>query len=568
MKKIFLCVVSAFFVCLSACKVEDYNLSDINTDDLELSTSVGSPIGRSSISIADLLKKQDVAGLGYDENGVVVFTYDSVQHFEIEPIKANGFNSFHYFAGLNLFEDEIEKTGIPKDEYIFLGKPIPLTLSPNEKIRIKGYIAVSDLLKDQEVRIDSIIFKEAPLHVALTSNIEGLLENSTISLINEENGFKQNAKNKVILDLSNTVLRLANSDSVEVECILTIKKKINIKLSATSYITMHMAAGDGTWKFEKAWGVFNGLEPQIGNEVIPIDIFEKNEQDGMKYNLLVEDPRITLKVQSNVGIPFRLGVDKLEATNNKKTVSAKFENGKNTYSKDLKYAKKPGDNITALDVTFNKKNGGIDQLVNLLPNQVTLAYNFQAINGDLKGDKNYFITDDAYIDMLCKVELPAYLRKGSYILVSDTLKDLDFAKDLGEKYSFEKIKLTAVASNSLPFDAKVRFYFLQQEEGSDEISIIPDSNINKTVSIAAGKVNSSNDIVGKSTATIDLIQFNEKDIPSLKKAKHLLIMYEVAVNEFNKVKVTRDNKLSVFLKAFAKGSVNIGKLNETNDESN
>ena len=114
MKKIFLCVVSAFFVCLSACKVEDYNLSDINTDDLELSTSVGSPIGRSSISIADLLKKQDVAGLGYDENGVVVFTYDSVQHFEIEPIKANGFNSFHYFAGLDLFEDEIEKTGIPK----------------------------------------------------------------------------------------------------------------------------------------------------------------------------------------------------------------------------------------------------------------------------------------------------------------------------------------------------------------------------------------------------------------------------------------------------------------------
>ena len=45
-------------------------------------------------------------------------------------------------------------------------------------------------------------------------------------------------------------------------------------------------------------------------------------------------------------------------------------------------------------------------------------------------------------------------------------------------------------------------------------------------------------------------------------------MYEVAVNEFDKVKVTRNNKLNIVLNASAKGSVNVGKLNETKEDEN
>lgn len=572
MRKIIFGVVSTFFVCITSCKVEDYNLSDISTDDLVVNTAVSSPIGQCFISVEDLVKQQDIEGLGYGDDGVVVFAYDTVQHFQIDPINTNGFYSQEVLSGYDLFEEEMGKAGITKEQAVMMNKPVKLTLPRNDRIKITTKIGLKDLVDDTQYRIDSVIFKEAPVHVILQSNINGLLENCSASIGFSGNkiddlGYKPSADKPFMVDLGSTVLRMANTDSVEVDCYLDVNKQTKISITPESNVVINIATGDAMWKIEKAWGVFNGLEQQLGHEVIPIDIYDQ-EEDGVKFNLQVEDPRISLKVHSNIGIPFRLGVDKLEATNGKKTETAIFENGKQSYNKDLNYAQKVGDNITALDVTFNKKNGGIDKLVNMLPKEVTLDYRFEAVDGDLNGKENYFITDDAYIDMICKVELPAYLRKGSYILSSDTIKDIEFGEDLGDKYSFKYVKLKALVSNTLPFNAKVSFFFLQEDEKTGEISIIPDNNINKSINVKAGRINSKSHIVERSANTFELLEFKERDIPSLKKAKHILIMYEVAVNEFDKVKVTRNNKLNIVLNASAKGSVNVGKLNETKEDEN
>ncbi len=574
MKKAFIGVVSAFLFCQTACEVEDYNLSDISTDDLVLNTSVSSPIGRSSISISDLLDMQEISGLGYDENGVIVFTYDTLQRFEVEPIKTDGFNSIRSMSGYDLFEEELTEAGITKEKYKTLNIPYKLPLPANEKINICGKIAVSDLISEDQYRIDSIVFKHAPVVISLNTDIPGLLENSTatIGLATSENEAGKtttaNASRPFLLNLSNSVIKLGKADSIELTGYLTLSKKMDVTLTSNSYLSIRLTAESDTWTFDKAWGIFNGIEPQYGFENIPIDLYEKNNEDGVIFNLLVENPQITLKARTNMGVPFLIGISRLEASNDKKTIAAEFDGGNKTFLKELNYAKTPGDDITALDVSFDKNNGSIDKLVNMLPNQVNLEYTFAPVEADLNGDKNYFITSDAYIDLLCRVELPAYLRKGSYILVTDTLKDIEIGEDLGEKYSFDKIKLTAIASNSLPFNAKVQFYFMQENEETGEMSIIPDVNINKDITVSAGKVDPKTDIVKSATTTIDLLEFREKDIPSLKKAKHLLIMYEVAVNDFDKVKVTKDNKLNIVLKAFAKGSVNIGKLEDKDEDEN
>lgn len=572
MKKVFIGLTSVLLFSQTGCEIEDYNLSDISTDDLVLTTSISSPIGQSSISIEDLLKKQNIEGLGYDENGLVVFAYDTLQHFAVESIQTKGFNSIRNLNGYYLFEKQIDKKGVSKEEFENLSTPLNLSLPKGEKIPVKGKIAIKDIFDDEKYRIDSIIFKQAPVVVNLKTDIKGLLENSTanfgINANDNETGFKPKADHPFTINLNNTTIKLGKTDSIEIDGYLTLTSALTIPISPKNKLAILLTAADNSWHFDKAWGIFNGIDTQFGFERIPIDLYEKNDEEGVKFNLIAENPNITLNAKTNIGIPFALGIGRLEATNGKKTISAEFEDGGNTYIKELDYAKTPGDNITALDVTFDKKNGNIDKLVNMLPNEVAIDYVFSPLETDLNSEQNHFITSDAYIDMLCRVELPAYLRKGSYILVSDTLKDIEIGDDLGEKYSFERLKLTAIAKNSLPFNAKVQFYFLQENEETGAISIIPDININKDITVAAGKVNSKNDMVMASTTSIQLLEFKEKDIPSLKKAKHLLIMYEVAVNEFNKVKVTRDNKLNVVLKGFAKGSVNIGNLEDKEDENN
>lgn len=559
--------IAALIVCQTSCVVEDYNLSDLDTENLELSTSVTAPVGHCSISITDLLDMQNVEGLGYDENGLLVFTYDTTQHFDISGIKMDGIDRNFTFSNYELLKSPIEEQGYSQAQFLAMGN-IGMTLEKNTKLPINVGIPISELYNnDPNVRLDSILMKESPLFVDLTSQIGGLLDNSDVTYSVILNGKELQtatgpANKPLTLDLSGKFLRIGTADSLYLDGYLTMKNKMvaNIETQGNG-LAVHVFSKRESFSFEKAWGIFNNIDPMSGYNPIEIDVFEKNKQDGVDYNLIMENPQIKLEATTNIGVPLHLEINELSASNATETRSAFFNNGSKQWKTDLDYATVLGTPTKALDQTFDKDNGRIDMLLNMLPNQMAFGYDFSVVKKDMDSKESYFVTDDAYIDLKCNVNLPIYLRKGSYISLHDTITDIEIEEDLGEVYSFETAKIVAEVENGLPFDADIEFQFVEADTilGIPVYYVIDDPNIHKTISVKAAKTN-SNDEVEKPLKENITIQFSTDDIPNLKKTKFIYVNYKIAVKEFEKVKVTKDNMLNIKLKAYAKGNVFINKL--------
>ena len=320
----------------AGCEMEDYNLSDIDTENAELATALGAPIGRSAITISDLLEKQDIDGLGYDSTGLIVFSYDTIQRLSIEGIKINGFEHSFDVRPYDLLEEALDGLGIDKqlfNDMVFDKEMRTLVpIIPAIHLPFDAKIAVSELIAEyDQQRIDSIILKKAPIHVTFESNIDGLLENAMATMgLRSENGdiiaptFVK-ANQQLTFEPVYTLIDISNTDTIYFDGYLTAIKAMTLTVDKNSYFTINMWADDGSFEFKKVWGIFNGLETQRGSNLIDIDIYNKNEND-ISYNLQLADPKIDIEVNTNVGIPFRLGIDRLEAANSNKSLRAKFRN--------------------------------------------------------------------------------------------------------------------------------------------------------------------------------------------------------------------------------------------------
>lgn len=556
----------------AGCEMEDYNLSDIDTENAELATALGAPIGRSAITISDLLEKQDIDGLGYDSTGLIVFSYDTIQRLSIEGIKINGFEHSFDVRPYDLLEEALDGLGIDKqlfNDMVFDKEMRTLVpIIPAIHLPFDAKIAVSELIAEyDQQRIDSIILKKAPIHVTFESNIDGLLENAMATMgLRSENGdiiaptFVK-ANQQLTFEPVYTLIDISNTDTIYFDGYLTAIKAMTLTVDKNSYFTINMWADDGSFEFKKVWGIFNGLETQRGSNLIDIDIYNKNEND-ISYNLQLADPKIDIEVNTNVGIPFRLGIDRLEAANSNKSLRAKFRDGSYSYLADLGYSKKMGDEVNAFKETFDKTNGTIDNLLNLLPTSIALDYSYAIVDMDLETKGNYFVTDDAFIDLKCSVELPAHLRTGSYIVMSDTIRNINLGEELeDETYSFDKASVTAEVLNSLPFSAKIKFIFQREDSITGKIVDILDKNIEKEIVVDGAAVDPVTKRVSNAKRSDVKLEFTGDDVPSLKKAKHMRVIYSVLVPEDQpEVKVCKDNALNVNLKAFVKGRVLINKL--------
>lgn len=556
----------------AGCEMEDYNLSDIDTENAELATALGAPIGRSAITISDLLEKQDIDGLGYDSTGLIVFSYDTIQRLSIEGIKINGFEHSFDVRPYDLLEEALDGLGIDKqlfNDMVFDKEMRTLVpIIPAIHLPFDAKIAVSELIAEyDQQRIDSIILKKAPIHVTFESNIDGLLENAMATMgLRSENGdiiaptFVK-ANQQLTFEPVYTLIDISNTDTIYFDGYLTAIKAMTLTVDKNSYFTINMWADDGSFEFKKVWGIFNGLETQRGSNLIDIDIYNKNEND-ISYNLQLADPKIDIEVNTNVGIPFRLGIDRLEAANSNKSLRAKFRDGSYSYLADLGYSKKMGDEVNAFKETFDKTNGTIDNLLNLLPTSIALDYSYAIVDMDLETKGNYFVTDDAFIDLKCSVELPAHLRTGSYIVMSDTIRNINLGEELeDETYSFDKASVTAEVLNSLPFSAKIKFIFQREDSITGKIVDILDKNIEKEIVVDGAAVDPVTKRVSNAKRSDVKLEFTGDDVPSLKKAKHMRVIYSVLVPEDQpEVKVCKDNALNVNLKAFVKGRVFINKL--------
>ena len=82
-----LAAATALITAMAGCQVEDYNLNDIPTDSLYVTTGVSAPVGSSTITLNDLIKKAEIDGLETDEAGLLVFRYDTTYKFSLASVE-------------------------------------------------------------------------------------------------------------------------------------------------------------------------------------------------------------------------------------------------------------------------------------------------------------------------------------------------------------------------------------------------------------------------------------------------------------------------------------------------
>ena len=104
-----------FFPLFTSCEVEKYELDNLQTDSMEINTGIGAPLGTSTITVADLIKKQNVKGLTADESGMLIFKYDTTTHFGLESVKIKGFDHKSQIGGFELFKNQLAQKVILSD---------------------------------------------------------------------------------------------------------------------------------------------------------------------------------------------------------------------------------------------------------------------------------------------------------------------------------------------------------------------------------------------------------------------------------------------------------------------
>lgn len=546
---------------LSSCVEDGYDLENLSTE-VQVKTSFAGPIGKTSVSVGDLLEELDVEGLEEEASGLLVFRYDTVTHFGVEPFEIEGEKKFKVFSLKELLKDKIEEQypdGIP-DDIEFKG--IPVKLKKGDELPMS--VMFKHVIEENSgvVRLDSIWLKETKSSLYVSSDAQELLSNSSmeVSALGEKLTVN-NLGNVLDLDFSGKIVDMTGiSSGIPIDCKIILQNDVEVLLKDNSYISA-MLNPSKSIKYKQVWGVFETQEPQRESNLVEIDLYSEADKD---FKLNFVDPKVSLSVKTNVGVPVNFRIDTLRAVSsvNNTSAVAKFANGMPYY--DMKVEPQAGKDTFSSFALFNAENGSIDELLNIYPD--TMAFNYEFMLGGTPADGgNYYFTDDAFVEVNVGVEVPAWFKNGSYVSVVDTVTDID-TEEFFEDYdvSLDKIVLTLDIVNNLPFEAEIKLDFLEEVmpiSGSDVAIIkkIDNEGLNKTIKVSSAIVdNISNNVVKPAEEQIEVV-FDGSMLDDIKKIRHMRTAYRIAVNskQADAVKVTAKDLLSLSAEFYVKAGITI-----------
>lgn len=549
----------------NACKVEDYDLSDLSSDSLQVKTAIDAPLGRTSISIADMMKRQKIEGLTEDESGLLVFSYDSTVHFTRPDFSINTVERKRKKTATSLMkeffgESTISQADFKKYGYTFnlrngdiidLGTTIELNL--NSKVL-------------QGSRIDSVLLADdVKAKLKLNTDIPGLIENSALVIkypdfYHDKDGFKElsvtSPRNEVTCDFGGGMLHFNGKDTIKLVGYLQIIKPVQIRMNKDNYLEIKGSLEKPQNDFKIVWGVFKSDKNKSGSISLDVDLFDNSKMD---MNLILANPKANFSVISNLGVPTVMTVKDITATSAEgEKVSAIFEDGSSTYKVNLDRCDVVGESKELANMTFDSKNGQIDKIINVNPKKVSSSYCLTLPeNVDLNMKGNYFFREDSYADVKYSVDIPLQLRKNSYIAAYDTIKNINLHTIIKDFIDVDYVKVTCNMVNSLPFRATATVRFQALDSTTKKLYFI--DCLTRQFSAKAGSVGADL-FVDKPATSVDTVVYKGVMADTLRYIKHAIIEYRVDVDDFEQVKVKSTDKIKADISAFGKASALVKKL--------
>ena len=500
----------ALFALASCVDENDYAI-----DSVEVSPTLAIPLVFGELSIQDFIKSTDSVYVKIDKDDLVYLSYS-------QELVSQGIRGLFTIPDKNL------------NRSFFVPAA---TVPPHTKdIRSDSIVEIVDFGINPE-QLSEISFKAGTVNYSTTSNpsltnkyeinisLPDFISKTTSVPLNF------NIASTSSINLSDYVVKL-NNNKFNLKMVLVLKGSTTpVVIGNNTFVSLRLSFAGMDFTYIK--GFFGDQTSIVPAETVDVGAFGTS-LDGADVSFA--QPKITLEVINDYGVPCEIDFKKFEAQNGAKSLNVTL-NPANPIS-----LISPSVLGTSAKTSISVVN--VKELLDFAPTKFYYQVDARINKGLTSG--NNFLADTSKMRVSINVEVPLY-GQASNINLADTIK-VDFGSF--DESTINSASLKTKILNELPLDAKVQFYM------TDDKYKILDSLLttSQTTIIKGSTVTASGDLLAPGSLD-QLIQLERAKIDKIFLAKYIIVKAAM-----NTSKNTNGSSPDVKFKSKYKMKVNLGLL--------
>lgn len=561
-----LCLPLGLMCLLSACVDHNYDIDDLDST-IKVDTELVAPLAYSKLKINDLLT-DSLSGMQLVVEGEEMYLlYTDSQYMGNELI------------------DQLKVLPKGKSEFQLLaGEDLPGTLITSGEISQDYTIEFSDLNTNPNERLDSILFDDCLVDVAIDvtmpladdSYIDFIFPDEVLSL--DKTRYPENtmrvpitqAHTEASLSLYKAMLRLNGSNQVKIKVHGYIHASEPFQSGAKIDVTIDF---DHVMPHLTYMNIGTARDIYEGEKIIDFNYTKDFQQEDSFFPFY--DPQIQMSCVNNIGVPVRYYIDYVEAidTRTGETVRADF-GGEITDTTSMVVKTPSYDAIKGLsheelvnfdlssiicqsDTVFDREYGHTDRLFKINPNKLKYHYRIRSIDDDPTHVHYFFQKSDMKLKESTK--LPLWFEgdpdpdKNFHISRTDSVLLMEEPADIGslDFTPNTEVVLNLSYKNYLPIGVQGTVQYLDY---NDHL-IMPEAN--QTFQIVAAEVGADG-YVKESTDKENAIQiaFDYNSARALlTQVRTLLITYRLANDELKTIRLRTSDWLELKANIYFDGAI-------------
>ncbi len=547
-----LALMTAGFV---SCTDDSYDLDNISND-FRIGLNEYLPIASSEVKLKDILSEFKTDYISENPEGILTFEFDTVNRVNVKPIEIAFKESSYEFDLVAKNLVTISNNVIPADPKFVVEFPINLSVDD----------------ENGAGRIDEIHIKEGFLKFHIESNAfdaEALYIKSVSIPYKELRPWDKN-NGAIYLNISDQVLQFPK-DGYVVTCeIATTSEYAGKDIPLTSKdVKIKVVMEESKLTYHKIKGSFKSNVEQIESTDFYINLYD----DNLDFDLNVIDPKLTITGMTNSGIPLACSVKRLvgkrktKNSSKKDSVEAVFFKGLSYESKSYDFefepAKNENEEVEAFKETFDKSQGSLDEIFNLLPDSVSVRCGIKIVGNDNDPKSQFFLLDSTYVDLNIHAEVPLQIGNGSYITIKDTVDGIDIVEDVTDyqdgNFKFDDVEIFIEFENELPLEGTVTAKFCRADSVNGKVVLthIENTKLDQTVKIPAAQIDANSGHIISATPSKKKIVVSDDMIEDIKKINAVDFTYKIKVPKGTVNGVVLTNNCGMSAKVYTHLKANI-----------
>lgn len=546
-----LALMTAGFV---SCTDDSYDLDNISND-FRIGLNEYLPIASSEVKLKDILSEFKTEYISENPEGILTFEFDTVNRVNVKPIEIAFKESSYEFDLVAKELVTISNNVIPADPKFLVEVPINLSVDD----------------ENGAGRIDEIHIKDGFLKFHIESNAfdAEALYIKNVNIPHDENNLFNEETGTIKVNLSNQILRFPEEGYVVTCEIATRSKYAGKDIPLTSKdVKIKVVMEESKLTYHKIKGSFKSNVEQIESTDFYINLYD----DNLDFDLNVIDPKLTITGMTNSGIPLACSVKRLvgkrktKNSSKKDSVEAVFFKGLSYESKSYDFefnpAKNENEEVEAFKETFDKSQGSLDEIFNLLPDSVSVRCGIKIVGND-DPKSQFFLLDSTYVDLNIHAEVPLQIGDGSYITIKDTVDGIDIVEDVTDyqdgNFKFDDVEIFIEFENELPLEGTVTAKFCRADSVNGKVVLthIENKKLDQTVKIPAAQIDANSGHKISATPSKKKIVVSDDMIEDIKKINAVDFTYKIKVPKGTVNGVVLTNNCGMSAKVYTHLKANI-----------